>query len=154
MKSGTLVIISLISDFTWYKFLHFLASSVLKSRYVIRPAVLHPEIATTQTMAYLHQNQLTRYCLSQDLTCTASRKKLRLNAGKDRMYLLATVIMMDDAQYDSTGGIGLSFRLICGAGRGDKGFTGSKLLPCFSPNSISFPSRNLFFSASAIVKIR
>lgn len=49
--------------------------------------------------------------------------------------------------------MGLSFLEMCGALRGDEGFAGSKFLPCFSPSSISFPSRNLFFSSSAIVKV-
>jgi len=80
------------------------------------------------------------------LTCTANRKKFKLNSGKERMYLFATVIMMDDAQYESTGGSGLSFLLTCG--RGDDGFVND--CPCFSPNSISFPSRNLFFSSSIV----
>lgn len=67
-----------------------------------------------------------------------------LNVGNARIYLFATVIMIEDAQYESTGGIGLSFLLICG--RGDGGF--AKDCPCFSPNSMSFPSRNLCFSCS------
>lgn len=40
------------------------------------------------------------------------------------MYLFATVIIIEDAQYDSTGGSGLSFRDMVGALMGDAVFGG------------------------------
>lgn len=60
---------------------HFLASSELKSRYVMIPEALHMEIATTQTT-----------------DCTQSRKKLRLKSRPDRTYLFVTVMRIEEPQ--------------------------------------------------------
>ena len=38
--------------FANWTIVHFLASSALKSRYLIKPALLHVEMAATQTMAW------------------------------------------------------------------------------------------------------
>lgn len=77
--------------------------------------------------------------LFKALTCTASRKKFKLNSGKDRINLLATVIIIEEAQYESTGGIGLSFLLGC-MGRGDCGLLGSNALLLSPICPISMPS--------------
>jgi hypothetical protein len=130
---------------------HFFASSVLKSRYVMIPAVLHPWIATMQTTA-CQRLILSAAEVREQRAWTASRKKLRLKPGKARMYLFATVIMIDDAQYEMTGKMGLFCQLLdCGVYFGAGGDLGGLNLPCSSPNSISFPSKNLFLSSSAIL---
>lgn len=48
--------------------------------------------------------------------------------------------------------MGLSFLLGC-IGRGEDGLGAANVRPCFSPSSISFPSRKRFFSSSAIVVV-
>ena len=90
---------------------HFLASSVLKSRKVMRPACLHAWMATIQTTlcwtvtsqpdslisaVFYAPNQtwsLVKYW-EMMLTCTHSRKKFRLKPVPLRTYLFVTVIRM------------------------------------------------------------
>jgi hypothetical protein len=60
---------------------HFLASSELKSLYVMMPEALQNEMATMQTT-----------------DCTQSRKKLRLKSRPDRTYLFVTVIRIEEPQ--------------------------------------------------------
>lgn len=62
------------------------------------PAALQPEIATTHTIAYTSLEFAEARADATGLTCTANKKKFKLKAGNDRIYLFATVIMMDDAQ--------------------------------------------------------
>jgi hypothetical protein len=60
---------------------HFLASSELKSLYVMKPDALQNEMQTMQTT-----------------DCTQSRKKLRLKLRPDRTYLFVTVIRIEEPQ--------------------------------------------------------
>lgn len=72
------------------------------------------------------------------------------------MYLLATVIIIEEPQYDSTGRIGLFCQLLEGGGaRGALGVgcLGGLNRPCLSPSSRSLPSSILFLSSSAILKV-
>jgi hypothetical protein len=72
-------------------YVHFLASSVLKSLYEMMPMALHMEMATTQTTAW-----------------TQSRKKLRLKSTPDRTYLFVTVMRIEDPQYPRMAATGFS----------------------------------------------
>lgn len=66
------------------------------------------------------------------------------------MYLFATVIKMEDMQYAATARMGLSSNFFVGLTAGDMVRDGVNVLPCFSPNSISSSSKNLFRSSVAM----
>lgn len=86
---------------------HFFASSLLKSLYVMTPAALQTEMAATHTTDY----DIVRPAFQRPRryhTCTQSRKKLRLKSTPDRTYLFVTVIRMEEPQYARIAATGFS----------------------------------------------